>query len=93
MTCYFCNQPLDAQADAINWHHHEGFKSQGGTRTAPTHEHCHVEYHSTQGHFREWGKIGGQLSALDKHWAFHLKGVKDHPLYDQAREFNRMYYA
>lgn len=93
MTCYFCNRPMDATADMINRHHFDKLRSEGGTETAPAHEQCHVEYHSRNGHFREWGRRGGRISAVDKHWAFHLKGVKDDPLYDQARQFNRMYYA
>ena len=93
MTCYFCNQPIDATADTINWHHFDKLRSEGGTDTAPTHKRCHVEHHSTSGQFREWGRIGGRISALDKHWAFTLKNVKDDPLYNQARQFNQSHYT
>ena len=91
MTCYLCTQPIDEQQQ-INWHHPH-YKSLGGIETVPTHEQCHVEYHSRKGDFREWGRKGGEISALSKQWAFNLKGVKDDPLYEQARAFNRAFYA
>jgi hypothetical protein len=56
--------------------HHEHYKSRGGTETAPTHKECHVNLHSTRGDFVKFGRSGGQISALDKHWAFTLKNVK-----------------
>jgi hypothetical protein len=90
MTCYFCNQPLELSP--INWHHPQ-YKSRGGIETYPAHESCHRQFHKQNGDFKEWGRIGGQISALDKHWAFTLKNVKDDPLYNQARQFNQAHYA
>jgi hypothetical protein len=49
--------------------------------------------HSSRNDFREWGKQGGQISALDKHWAFTLNNVKSDPLYDQARAYYLAHYA
>jgi hypothetical protein len=92
MTCYLCNQPIGPQA-TINWHHYETLKSEGGTKTAPTHRSCHVEYHSTNGQFQQWGKQGGKLAALTMRWAFNLKNVSTHPAYEQHRQFYLMNYA
>jgi hypothetical protein len=39
--------------------------------------------------FSAWGR----LSALDCHWAFYLRGVKDNPAYEPARQFYLMFYA
>jgi hypothetical protein len=85
VTCHFCSEPIQP-GDAIN-QHHPTYKSQGGTETAPAHESCHVEYHSEQGDFKQWGRAGGKLSALTRRWALNLRGVKDHPAYDTDRSF------
>ena len=91
MNCSICTEPI-APGQSVN-QHHTTYKSRGGTDTAPTHRDCHVKLHSSLGDFREWGKIGGQISALDKHWAFTLKNVKTNPLYEQARAYHCAYYA
>ena len=91
MTCAICFE-LILPGQPIN-QHHEVYKCRGGKTTTPTHKGCHRNLHSKRGDFKAWGKIGGQVSALDKHWAFTLKNVKDNPLYEQAREFNRAMYA
>lgn len=91
MTCELCRGDITA-TDQINYHHPE-YKSNGGKRVVPSHKICHVELHRSRGDFREWGRLGGKLSALDKHWAFTLRGVKDDPLYEQARAFNRAAYS
>ena len=90
MNCYFCSRRIRA-AD-LNLHHVKP-KSQGGKRTVPTHKSCHVAHHSSKGHFRAWGSIGGRLSAVTCRWAFTLKNIKDHPAYELHRQFYRMYYA
>ena len=90
MTCYFCDLPI-GDGDLNN--HHPTPRSEGGTATVPSHKSCHVNHHSSQGHFRHWGKVGGQLSALTCRWAFTLRGVKDNPAYELHRQFYRMFYA
>lgn len=82
MTCYLCQRPITAKQQVE--HHHPTYRSRGGTETAPTHRECHRQLHSSNGDFREWGK----LSALTRRWAFNLKHVKDNPAY----EFDRKYY-
>ena len=90
MNCYFCSQRI-AAAD-LNWHHVTP-KSEGGVVTVPTHKACHIAHHSSEGHFRAWGGIGGRLTAITRRWAFNLKGVKDNPAYELDRQFYRLYYA
>jgi hypothetical protein len=92
MTCYLCNQPIDAQA-TVNWHHYETPRCEGGEKVAPTHQRCHVEYHSSNGQFKAWGKQGGQKAALTMRWAFNLLNVRTHPAYDSHRQFYLMNYA
>ena len=82
LSCYFCKSEI-TQDQSINLHH-PTYKSNGGTQVEPTHETCHVEFHSRQGDFRNWGK----LSAQTRRWAFNLKNVKDNPAFD----FDRAYY-
>src|ERR1044071_7257105 len=82
LICYFCKSEI-TQDQSINLHH-PTYKSNGGTQVEPTHETCHVEFHSRQGDFRNWGK----LSAQTRRWAFNLKNVKDNPAFD----FDRAYY-
>jgi hypothetical protein len=91
ISCYFCHTEIKP-TDAVN-HHHTVYKSLGGTRTAAAHQSCHVAHHSNSGDFKAWGKVGGQISALSKQWAFNLKNVRTDPLYEQARAFNRAMYA
>jgi hypothetical protein len=85
--CYFCTKAIEPD-QAINLHH-PVYRSNGGTQVEPAHESCHVEYHSRQGDFRQWGR----QSAQTRRWAFNLKGVKDHPAYDFDRAYYLMLYA
>ncbi|MEN3335113.1 MAG: hypothetical protein V7641_4478 [Blastocatellia bacterium] len=32
MTCYLCNQPIDAQSQ-VNWHHYDTLKSEGARKS------------------------------------------------------------
>jgi hypothetical protein len=87
LTCYFCSQPIEPD-QSINLHH-PIYKSDGGTHVEPAHETCHIEYHSRQGDFRNWGK----LSAQTRRWAFNLKNVRNHPAYEFDRAYYSMLYA
>jgi hypothetical protein len=91
MTCYLCNLPIETHHQ-INWHHPE-YKSNGGTDTEPTHHLCHVEYHSSQGDFRRWGRQGGLIASQSKRWAFNLLNVRNHPTYTDTRNYYRTNYA
>ena len=90
MTCYFCNRSI---AKRQLHQHHLTPKCEGGTETAPVHKSCHINHHSREGHFRKWGRMGGQLSAITRRWAFYLKNVKDNPAFELDRQFYRLYYA
>jgi hypothetical protein len=90
MNCYFCNRRI--RAGTLN-NHHLTPKCEGGTETVPTHKSCHIAYHSTQGDFTSWGRVGGQLAAITRRWAFYLKNVKDNPAFELDRQFFRLYYA
>jgi hypothetical protein len=87
LICFFCLKSIK-QNQLINLHHPQ-YKSEGGTHVEPAHETCHVEYHSRQGDYRDWGR----RSAETRRWAFNLKGVKDHPAYDFDRAYYLMLYA
>jgi hypothetical protein len=91
MTCTLCTQPI-APDDALNMHH-PVYRSNGGTETEPMHKACHVALHSSRNDFSEWGKIGGQISALSKQWAFNLRNVRSHAAHEINRQFNRAMYA
>ena len=91
MTCAICFEVITPGQPTNQ--HHEVYKCRGGTTTNPVHHDCHVRLHSSRNDFREWGKQGGQISALDKHWAFTLNNVKSDPLYDQARAYYLAHYA
>jgi len=86
-----CDQQI--APDELNLHHGPVYRSDGGTVTEPVHQSCHVNFHSRAGDFREWGRLGGQLSALSKRWAFNLKGVRTHPAHDINRSFYALHYA
>lgn len=86
-TCYFCNRSIEPD-QPINLHH-PLYKSNGGTHVEPAHERCHVEFHSRNGDFREFGK----RSAITRAWAFNLKNVRNHPAYEFDRAFYLMFYA
>ncbi len=87
LICYFCSKQI-TRDQPINLHH-PTYKSNGGTQVEPAHEQCHVEYHSRQGDFREFGK----RSSMTRAWAFNLKGVKNHPGYEFDRAYYLMLYA
>ena len=87
MTCHLCQQPISSRQKVE--YHHPVYKSKGGKATAPTHKRCHRNHHSKQGDFRAWGK----KAASKKRWAFHLKNVRTHPAYEEARWFYLMNYA
>ena len=87
LTCYFCKLEIK-QDQQVNLHH-PTYKSNGGTQVEPSHETCHVEFHSRKGDFRAWGK----LSSLTRAWAFNLKNVKDNPAYNFDRAYYLMLYA
>jgi hypothetical protein len=87
LTCYFCKLEI-RQDQPVNFHH-PTYKSNGGTHVEPSHETCHVEFHSRKGDFRKWGK----LSSLTRAWAFNLKNVRTHPAYEFDRAYYLMLYA
>lgn len=87
LICFFCNLEI-RQGQPINLHH-PVYRSNGGTHVEPAHETCHVEYHSSQGDYRGWGK----RSAQTRRWAWNLKNVKDDPAYDFDRAYYLMLYA
>jgi len=87
MTCGLCNTSIK-NGERVNAHH-PLYRSNGGIETIPTHEQCHRELHSKRGDFRAWGK----KAASKKRWAFHLKNVRTHPAYEEARWFYLMNYA
>ncbi len=91
MTCSLCSRAI-RPGDVVNLHHPTP-RSEGGTHTEPTHKACHVAHHSASDDFRRWGRLGGLMSALTRRWAFNLRGVKDDPLYDAARDFHTAFYA
>ena len=91
MICALCSQPI-AAGDALN-RHHPIYRLDGGTETQPTHKACHIALHSSRNDFAEWGRIGGQISALSRQWAFNLLNVRTHPAHDLNRQFNRAMYA
>ncbi|HKQ06217.1 MAG TPA: hypothetical protein VJ464_13865 [Blastocatellia bacterium] len=87
LICYFCKLEV-TQDQPINLHH-PIYRSNGGTQVSPAHETCHVEYHSRQGDFREFGKRSAETRA----WAFNLKNVRNHPAYEFDRAYYLMLYA
>jgi hypothetical protein len=91
MKCLFCQMPIQ-QGDVVN-QHHVIYRSQGGTETKPAHAECHRHHHSSQGDFKSWGRIGGQITALTRRWAFNLKNVRTNPAYDFDRAYYRALYA
>lgn len=50
-SCYFCNRPVNGE---LNMHHPD--KDNLPDWVEPAHAECHRQYHSTRGHFTEWGK-------------------------------------
>jgi hypothetical protein len=91
LQCFICTLPI-SRFDVVN-NHHVTYKSQGGTETRPTHRECHVRLHSSRNDFREWGRIGGLISALSRQWAFNLKNVRNDPAHEINRDFYRAMYA
>jgi len=90
MTCLFCQVAIEP--GDVNMHH-PVYRSKGGRDTQPSHKACHRSFHSSQGDFKSWGRIGGQITALTRRWSFNLRGVKDHPAYDFDRAYYVAYYA
>lgn len=70
LICHFCQQPI--KSGDLNQHHLKP-KSEGGKDTALAHKQCHIDYHSEQGHFKEWGRKGGLTTAALGLWIFNLK--------------------
>ena len=91
LTCGLCDQAIRPD-DEINFHH-PVYASQGGVETEPTHRDCHVAYHSAQGDFRAFGRMGGQISALSRRWSFNLKNVRTDPAHEMNRAFYTANYA
>jgi hypothetical protein len=91
MICFLCKQAISADQQVE--YHHPIYKSEGGTQTAPTHKACHRKHHSEQGDFREWGRVGGSLSALTRVWSINLKHVNRHPAFAMDRAFYIANYA
>lgn len=79
MTCLLCLNEISPRQKVE--FHHPIYKSRGGKKTAPCHRKCHRKHHSQSGDFRAWGIKG----AASKRWAFHLKNVRNHSAYDDAR--------
>jgi hypothetical protein len=91
MICHLCEQPIISLA-GLHLHHITP-KCEGGIETVATHPHCHTQHHRQNGDFRRWGAVGGQISTLDRHWAFNLRNVKTDPRHNVNRLFYRLYYA
>jgi hypothetical protein len=90
MTCYFCSEPI--QPGDVNMHH-PVYRSRGGAHVEPSHKACHVAHHRDLGDFKAWGRIGGQITAITRRWAFNLKNVRSDPAYDTDRSFYLAFYA
>jgi hypothetical protein len=86
--CALCTRRI-RKNDKTNLHHTPTLRSHGGQTVIEVHESCHRSHHKSNGDFVAWGR----LSSLDKHWAFTLRGIKDNPLYEPARQFYRLYYS
>jgi hypothetical protein len=89
--CFFCSLPI-LTGEPVN-HHHVIYRSRGGTETAPAHRGCHVAHHSNSNDFREWGRIGGQITAITRRWSFNLKNVRDNPAFELDRQYYLALYA
>jgi hypothetical protein len=86
--CALCTRRI-RKNDKTNLHHTPTLRSHGGETVVEVHELCHRNHHKTNGDFAGFGR----LSALDGHWAFYLRGVKDNPLYQPVRDFYKLYYS
>jgi hypothetical protein len=91
MNCYLCKQRITKNQQIE--YHHPIYKSEGGTVVAPTHKACHRQYHSTNGDFAAWGRLGGSLTALTRVWSVNLKNVNTHPAFALDRGFYLANYA
>jgi hypothetical protein len=91
MTCAICEEHI-AKSDAAD-EHHPLYRSRGGIQTVTAHKRCHVLLHSKRGDFQHWGRIGGQILALSKQWAFNRKNVRQDKAHDINRTFYLMHYA
>jgi hypothetical protein len=90
--CGLCSRPI-RKGQRINLHHTPILRSQGGDAVVEVHEKCHRQHHSTNNHFRQWGKIGGEISAISRQWSFNLLNVRTDPAHEINRQFYRMNYA
>src|SRR5436853_2282360 len=86
--CALCTRRI-RKSEKTNLRHTPTLRSHGGEAVIEVHETCHRNHHKSNGDFAAWGR----LSALDCHWAFTLRGVKDNLAYEPAREFYRLYYS
>jgi hypothetical protein len=91
MICCLCKQAITAHQEIE--YPHPIYKSRGGTATAPAHKACHRKYHSEQGDFAAWGRVGGSLTALTRVWSINLKNVNTHPAFALDRGFYLAHYA
>ena len=89
--CLVCNN--DIYSDDVTNEHHSHYRSNGGegTPTETLHRDCHIAIHTED--FKAWGRIGGQISALSKQWAFNLLNVRTDPVHEINREFFKLYYS
>ncbi len=91
LICGLCEQAI--KPDDVTNLHHPVYRSQGGTETEPVHKGCHIAYHIAQGDFRAFGRIGGQISALSRRWAFNLLNVRTDPAHEMNRAFYTAHYS
>jgi hypothetical protein len=75
--CHFCAAAIKP-GDAVNMHH-PAYKSNGGKKVEPAHKACHIDFHSSQNDFVEWGRKGGKETAARGWWIFNLKRGKNPP--------------
>jgi hypothetical protein len=86
--CALCSRKI-RKHEKVNLHHTLTLRSYGGQKVAEVHETCHRNHHKSNGDFAAFGR----LSALDRHWAFYLKHVKDDPAHEVNRNFYWLYYS
>ncbi len=89
--CYLCKEPI-SQGQRVEFHH-PIYKSRGGQQTVPTHKACHRNFHSENGDFETWGRIGGSISASSCAWSFNLKNVRNNLAFALERAYYLVYYA
>lgn len=70
-----CTYP-GCKCQATNIHHNRMVCEGGSNDVSNLKPYCkkhHIQLHSTQGHFVEWGKKGGKASAKTGQWRKNLK--------------------